>query len=109
ALEASLEWLSTPAEAVLNARERAAYYRNDELLDGLDKHFNRGGGDFFTTVAFECEVDAALSWTLPRGEARGIARAFHRDPAAKDPAERMPVWIRRRVDALKTWFGSGGR
>src|SRR5262249_54017194 len=36
ALEASLEWLSTPAEAIGAARSRAAYYRNDELLDLLD-------------------------------------------------------------------------
>ncbi|HWG43358.1 MAG TPA: hypothetical protein VN688_11285 [Gemmataceae bacterium] len=109
ALQASLEWLSTPVEALLNARERAAYYRNDELLDGLDKHFNRSQGDFFTTVAFECEVDAALSWTLPTGEARVIAQAFHRQPDATDPAERMPAWIHKRVGALKKWFGEGGR
>src|SRR5207253_1922599 len=56
ALAASLEWLSTPVEAILNAHDRATYYRNDELLDGLGKHFNKTGGDFFTTAAFECEV-----------------------------------------------------
>jgi hypothetical protein len=108
ALQASLEWLSTPIEAVLNARERAAYYRNDELLDGVDKHFNRHQRDFFTTLAFECEVDAALSWTLPSSEARLIAQAFYRKPEATDPAERMPAWIHRRVEALKKWFGERG-
>jgi hypothetical protein len=109
ALEASLEWLSTPVEALMNARDRAASYRNDELLDGLSRHFNRTGGDFFTTVAFECEVDAALSWTLPTCEASVIARAFHRNPGAAVPAERMPPWVHTRVEALRAWFGSGGR
>jgi len=109
ALEASLVWLSTPVEAMMNARDRGAYYRNDELLDGLDKHFNPDKGDFFTTIAFECEVDAALSWALSSSEARVIARAFHRDPTADDPHNRMPNWIRHRVEALKSWFGTGGR
>jgi hypothetical protein len=109
ALTASLEWLSTPAEAIMSARDRATYYRNDELLDGLSAHFNRTGGDFFATLAFECEVDAALSWTLPASDATVIARAFHRDPNDPDPAKRMPRWIQKRVEALDTWFGDGGR
>jgi hypothetical protein len=109
ALEASLEWLSTPVEALLNARDRAAYYHNDELLDGLDRHFNRKQLGFFTTVAFECEVDAALSWTLPTGEARRIARAFYRDPDGANLADRMPRWILSRVESVKDWFGKGGQ
>ncbi len=109
ALEATLEWLSTPVEALLNARDRAAYYRNDELLEGLDRHFNRKQSDFFTTIAFECEVDAALSWTLPANEARRIAQAFYRRPDSADAAERMPRWIRTRVRSLQDWFGKGGR
>lgn len=105
ALQASLEWLSTPMEAVLNARERAAYYHNDELLDGLDRHFNSKHQQFFTTVAFECQVDAALSWTMPDNEAQRIAQAFYQKP---DSYEGMPSWIEARVRALKAWFGTGG-
>ena len=101
---AALEWLSTPAEGILNANSRSSWYRNDELLDGLDRHFNRDHQDFFATLAFECEVDAALSWTLPEAEATRIARAFYREPAAR----RMPGWIDKRVRALKKWFGNGG-
>jgi hypothetical protein len=92
---------------VLSARDRGAYYRNDELLVGLDRHFNPKHEDFFTTVAFECEVDAALSWTLPTQEARRISQAFYRDPDAP-PDKRMPSWIASRVEVLKKWFGKGG-
>jgi len=99
----------TPAESNPERTDRAIYYRNDELLDGLSTHFNRTGGDFFATLAFECEVDAALSWTLPTSDAAVIARAFHKDPDAADPAQRMPRWIQKRVEALNTWFGDGGR
>lgn len=116
AVEATLEGLSTPAEAIANMRARAAYYRNDELLDWLDREFNGayekgrpkgkpGGAEFFTTVAFECEVDAALSWTLPRGEATVVAESFYSEPANR----KMRPWIQSRVESLKVWFGSGGR
>jgi hypothetical protein len=111
ALAASLEWLSTPAEAVSVARTRAAYYRNDELLDALSRHFQRetNDPDFFTTVAFECEVDAALSWTLPREEARLIAHSFQKKPEAPLGQRETRPWINTRLKALESWFGTGGR
>ncbi|HEX4613531.1 MAG TPA: hypothetical protein VH092_35440 [Urbifossiella sp.] len=110
ALTAALEWISTPVEAIGTARSRAAYYRNDELLDQLDRHFTAAAGkDFFTTLAFECEVDAALSWTLSSREARRIARAYYGDPDAPDENHQKADWIRKRVKALHEWFGSGGR
>jgi hypothetical protein len=105
----SLEGLSTPMEAVLAARERTMHYRNDEMLDFLDKQLNRPGETpFFTTVAFECDVDANLSWTLPPWEARAIAEAFQ-GPRLENPDAPLPKHIRRRVQALQKWFGEGGK
>jgi len=110
AIRASLEWLSTPAEAILNARTRAAYYRNDELIDLLNERFNtKDIPDFFTTIAFECDTDAALSWSLPRRESHLIAEAFYRDPDAAAAKDRLRPWILSRVSALSKWFGEGGR
>jgi hypothetical protein len=105
-LTQSLEWLSTPAEAVLTARDRAAYYRNDELLHILDALLNQGNDrKFFTTVAFECSQDAALSWTLPESEAAQLVKGFYSDTSRTT----KPIWIQKRVNELREWFGEGGR
>ena len=105
----SLEGLSTPMEAVLTARERSMQYRNDEMLQLLSLEFTaHDRPTFFTTVAFECDVDANLSWTLPPWEARAIAEAFQ-GKRLGDPTAPLPVHIGRRVKALKDWFGTGGK
>jgi hypothetical protein len=109
AVEAAVEGLSAPAEAILTARGRAAYYRNDELLDILNRLFNRQTPGFFASAAFECEVEAALNWTLPREEAKLIGRSFYRNPEAGDGEREMRPWIKTRVEALRAWFGTGGR
>jgi hypothetical protein len=104
----SIEWASTPAEAILAQRDRAAWYRNDELLNLLNDEFaadGKAGRPFITTVAFECDRDAALSWYLPRAEATDIVTGFYKGP------ERQAKWkhVQARVGALKDWFGDGGR
>jgi hypothetical protein len=105
-LTQSLEWLSTPLEAVLTARERAAYYRNDELLHLLDAEFNAGADPpYFTSVAFECSQDAALSWTLPRAEAADLVKGFWTDNRRAE----MQPWVEKRVGALAEWLKDGGR
>jgi hypothetical protein len=104
-LAQGLEWLITPVQATLTEQERGAYYRNDELLHVLDKHFNRDGDRFFTTVAFECSVDASLSWTLPQSEAAQIGHAFYCDPARR----KMRPWVDKRVGALKSWLDERGK
>jgi hypothetical protein len=111
-LSQALSWLSSPAEAVLSARERMPYYRNDELLQILDRHFNTEQRPrFFTTVAFECEVDADLSWTLPTSQARNIAEAFYKDATHVGAGQRpttMRPWIKKKIEALGAWLGPGG-
>jgi hypothetical protein len=101
-----MQWLSTPGEAILTEWERSMWYRNDELLHLLNPVFNSSQDpEFFVSVAFECSVDADLSWTLPRREATEIAQGFYQDAAAGT----MPAWTDRRVKRLREWFGSGGR
>jgi hypothetical protein len=102
----SLEGLATPAEAILTTRDRASMYRNDELLDLVDRGLNTPAErDFFTTAAFECHKDAALSWMLAREDSRNIACSFWRAP---DHAE-LRSNIRRRIDPIRKWFGTGGK
>jgi hypothetical protein len=96
----ALTELSTPAEAIVNLYARGAYFRNDILLHILDKHFNGNGPSlprenrFFTTVTFECDIDAALSWTLPKRDFEDVRKSFKSDSY--------------EVTMLKQWFGAGG-
>ena len=102
----SFEGLATPAEAVLTTRDRSSQYRNDELIDLVDRTLNTSQErDFFTTAVFECHRDAALSWMLSKGDAQNIARSFWR----KEDHSAMRNNIARRVEPIKTWFGKGGR
>ncbi len=102
----SLEGLFTPAEAVLTTRDRASMYRNDELVDLVDRALNKPAErDFFTTAVFECHKDAALSWMLSQEDARNIACSFWRTP---DHGE-LRNNIQRRIDPIRAWFGDGGK
>jgi len=120
--EELLSWamseLSTPAEAVINLYSRAAYFRNDQFLDVLDKEFNGpenavlalGGGlaalppdkKFFTTVVFECNQPAALSWTLPKRDLKIIRQRFFKEKG------NLHSEIDHQVQGLRAWFGKGG-
>jgi hypothetical protein len=101
-----IEGLWTPAEAVLTTRDRASMYRNDELVDLVDRTLNTPTErDFFTTATFECHKDAALSWMLSREDVRNITCSFWR---TTDHSE-MRNNIQRRIDPIRRWFGTGGK
>lgn len=102
--------VSTPAEAIVNLYARGAYFRNDLMLQILHKEFNRQDqSPFFTTVVFECEQEAALSWTMPKRDLDEIRRVF-----MPETADDMPEWKKRKKDMkdtvqkLREWFGPGG-
>jgi hypothetical protein len=108
-LTRALTFASTPMEALLSNRERGAYYRDDELLGVLDEEFNRrpgageraAGDPFFTSVAFECGTDAALSWKLPAYELRGIKESFY-------VGGMLSPQVGRQVERLGWWLGPDG-
>ncbi len=120
--------LSTPAEAVINLYSRSAYFRNDQLLDVLDKEFNTGSvgiaavngsvtfaatppeSKFFTTVVFECNQPAALSWTLPKRDAQTIRNRFYETGNNKGNLDKklLHADIAYQVQSLRKWFGTGG-
>ncbi|MBN9118208.1 MAG: DUF998 domain-containing protein [Planctomycetes bacterium] len=75
---AAASWASAPLEALLNLRQRGAFYRNDELLQLLHERLNAGPDEsFFTTVGFECPVDAALSWAMSPDDGKRVGQGFH--------------------------------
>jgi len=78
----------TPAEALVNARSAAAYYRNDQLLGILDAEFNAGRSDpFLVRAVLECPGPASLSWSLSARERKQILRHLAGPGAA--PARRL--------------------
>ncbi|MBN9119447.1 MAG: patatin-like phospholipase family protein [Planctomycetes bacterium] len=99
---------SSPLEGIYNLYARSAYFRNDQVLQVLSEEFNRPARGklapavpFFTTVLFECDQPAALSWTLPRPEAQKICEQF-------GPPCHLHENVRQQVARLKDWFGTGG-
>jgi hypothetical protein len=102
----ALAEVSTPAEAIINLYSRGAYFRNDIQLDILNEMFNtelyntkanltaEPGKKFLTTVVFECDQEAALSWTLPARDYAAIKESFRPDSG--------------EVKRLREWFGNGG-
>jgi hypothetical protein len=95
--------VSTPLRALLRARGNVAYHRNNEMLAALDRSFNHlHRPNFFTTVAFELNTDAALNWFISSEDKADIARQFGSDSS-------QGATLRRQVAALLKWFGRGGR
>lgn len=85
-----IQWLSTPPEGRLAARESSMSFRNDELLAMLRQDL----GEKFTTVIFELSAAAPLSWALTKPDVELIER----DVETKDNGSQS----RRLVD----WFAN---
>ncbi|WP_224242741.1 patatin-like phospholipase family protein [Hyalangium gracile] len=71
-LHQALAGLTSPPEAVLSARNASMSFRNDELIGLLQSEFNAEESCFFTTVAFELDKNAPLSWSLSSKDKRLI-------------------------------------
>jgi hypothetical protein len=126
--------LFAPFEAIVNLYSPGAYFRNDLLLDILDQEFNeeqrvytgvlnlfrrdvKPKPNFFTTVAFECEGEAALSWTMPKRDYDRVRKQFTVD--GKPGGELVTVESQSKdtdkyrdkkalFEQLRVWFGEGG-
>jgi hypothetical protein len=77
-----MEWLTSPPEAVLAARNAVAIYRGDEQVESLSEVF----GPAFSTAVVEFKQTASLSWALTEDEVRTIKKA-----AAAEVAELAPT------------------
>ncbi|VTR98431.1 patatin-like phospholipase : Uncharacterized protein OS=Cystobacter violaceus Cb vi76 GN=Q664_48110 PE=4 SV=1: Patatin [Gemmata massiliana] len=109
--------VSAPLQAVLTARGSAAYHRNNELLAELHRVFNTGAqpklcthpdvrSDFFTTVTFEQQKDAALSWYLTAPQKKQVVEGFYHHDAAKGWVVREDEEnnVERKLNAITDWF-----
>lgn len=73
-----INFLTTPLQAVLQARNSVMSYRNDELLELLSKWFEAktGTGNFFMNATFACSSSASMSWHLTKPERKEILSCF---------------------------------
>jgi hypothetical protein len=108
-----LQWLTSPLEAVLAARDSVSLFRNDASLERLSQLFDDRGydGDFFTTVQFEYS-GGALTWYLTgrqRDDLLGAAAAAERQPpgdyVTNDARDKRNA---QQMDALKAWWQAHG-
>jgi Patatin-like phospholipase len=120
--------VSTPFQGLVQNWSRGTLYRDDEFLEFAGRLFNGNAriGDtkppFLTTVAFECDTDAALSWNQPPDVTEKVRQAFFRsdppDPNNPNSFRRLhppptgPQYLNPRVyeqvRQLAQWFGTGG-
>ena len=96
--------VSAPLQALLTVRGMGAYHRNNELLDELHRVFNtepkRSG--FFTTVVFEQNKDAALSWFLTTAQKKQVATGYHE---LNERGEwQVNPDTRRKLFAMNAWL-----
>jgi hypothetical protein len=88
-----LEWLTSPPDGALRAREWTMSFRNDEQLRVLTEYFDRTVGNlYFTTVAFEYRGDASLNWYLTQEEQASIQSEAARVRASREMADLLSIW-----------------
>ncbi|HEY1186975.1 MAG TPA: patatin-like phospholipase family protein, partial [Gemmata sp.] len=102
--------VSAPLQAVFTARGSAAYHRNNELLGEADRAFKDVAKDrpFFTTVTFEQEREAALSWYLTTDQKKQVVAGFYRKQENGSWAVRedpKPLYnVKQKLVAIREWF-----
>jgi hypothetical protein len=110
-----LWWLTSPVEAMFNARGSSQTFRNREqlrltrqiygaalaALGPAQAEWQQAGRDFVDIVTFTCETDASMSWHLSdadMAEMRDAAEAVT-DPDAPEMARLLRIWGQGRPAA----------
>lgn len=83
-----IQWLSTPPEGLLAARESSMSFRNDELLAILRQDL----GEKFTTVILELSAAAPLSWALTEPDKKLISEDVTKSANASQ-TKRLSDWF----------------
>lgn len=98
------EELTSPLEGVLQMRNVAATFRNDERLELLSRHFKNSDDStsnlpYFTTFNFEMSHEVSLSWCLTDEERQEIWKGATEDAGvAKEIGQFLQWWQRLPLD-----------
>jgi hypothetical protein len=92
------EGLSSPIQGLFAARDSVSLFRNDAQLETVTQLYDKAfpGRSFVSTVAFEFEGQASLSWYLTREEIAGM----------KTQVESQP--ITQKLEAITAWLAARG-
>jgi hypothetical protein len=82
-LARAFQFVTSPVEGGAKSRNAATLFRNDQVLDALDKWFQDNvpsDPEFFTTVLFESALDVAMTWYTTEQELALVKIGFGEDP-----------------------------
>ncbi|CAN5892112.1 hypothetical protein BH23PLA1_BH23PLA1_08660 [soil metagenome] len=109
ALRHGLQFLTSPLEGVLQARNAVMSFRNDEQVEVLSEWFrtNTGRSEFFQTAVFECPATASLSWHITKNEREDILSCI--EPICRIDNGTLGECTKseknlRRLERLKQWW-----
>jgi hypothetical protein len=105
------QWITSPLDGFMSARQSITSFRNDEQLEALGnvisearlKAGKENEADFLTSVVFECPKEVSVSWAITRQEAKDIEDGFSPgtiDPIYNEGARRNL----ERLDRLVRWW-----
>jgi predicted acylesterase/phospholipase RssA len=107
----AFQWLTSPIEGALGARDWSMLYRNDEQLRLLDDTFNTPGNQklFFDTFTFEYRGGAAMNWIITRHDVDEMRRNLPTGPSATpingskntDEMGRLVAWWNDRPTVVR--------
>jgi Patatin-like phospholipase len=121
ALDRGLQFLTSPLSGMSEARHAVTTFRNDEMIELVDRYFNESGGPgpgrgaraeggFFSTVIFSCDRDKSdrrrdrqeeehrretLSWYVTQEEAAYVRDGMNRKHNSDGMAELQTWWARK--------------
>ncbi len=105
------QWLSSPIEGALGARNWSMLYRNDEQLRLLDDTFNSPDNKVraFETFSFEYPGGAAMNWMITQDDIDDMRRSIagnaadNRGEPSKNDEEmrRLVEWWNNRPTAIR--------
>jgi hypothetical protein len=112
-LARGFQWLSSPIEGALGARNWSMLYRNDEQLRLLDDTFNINTHDDkdrkFETFSFEYPGGAAMNWMITSDDIADMRRSIAVEPPAKlakksrnnDEMARLVAWWNNKPTGIR--------
>jgi hypothetical protein len=91
----SFQWLTSPVEGAISARNWSMSFRNDEQLRVLNDYFNGQSAGMFQSFEFENPTSFAMNWFLSQEDIDSMKRIV------------STGWNGQELDRLAKWWVNG--